>query len=116
MRSRDKLGRLAGHLIGPALREKLSVSDIIQSTYLQVIRDVSKFDGDDDDAFAAWIGQILENTVKQKHRFFTARKRAAPPDAADEIDRRRRRPPTPSSLAGRMEDIAPGRPGHESSQ
>lgn len=105
IRSRPRLEAVAQRLVGPTLREKVSISDVIQSTYLQVVQDVARFDGHDDDAFAAWLGRIFENTVRQKHRFFSAKKRLAPADAAEQLARRRPRARSPSSLVGSMEDI-----------
>lgn len=61
--------------VGDGLRARVRVSDLLQSTYLEVVRGIAEFDGGTDEAFAAWVGRILENNIRDKRRFHTAKKR-----------------------------------------
>ena len=104
-RTRKRLEGIAERSLGAGMREKTAVSDIMQSAYLQVVRDLEEFRGNTDDAFVAWVGRILENTVRRKRRYFSAQKRSDSSDATTELARRRRPITTPPSAIGRAEDI-----------
>jgi len=58
------------------LRARVRVSDLLQSTYLDVVRDIGEFRGASPGAFAAWVDGILEHNIRDKRRFFAAKKRA----------------------------------------
>lgn len=82
------------------LSRKLGVSDVIQSSFLQVIRHFSSFRGESETEFAAWLWRVLENRLKYRQRFYGAEKREGdvprppPPNL-----------PSPSSGLSRGEDL-----------
>lgn len=95
-RTGDKLGRRAQNLLGEALGARMRASDLLQSSYLQIVRGIEDFRGEDEGAFVAWAGRILENTVRDRGRYFSRKKRKgdlpeasgvnpAGPAAAEEI-------------------------------
>ncbi|MAG56728.1 MAG: hypothetical protein CMJ83_10595 [Planctomycetes bacterium] len=103
-----RLKRLAEGRIGPGLRAKIRTSDVLQSTYLDVVKSVQRFDGDDEDAFVAWVARIMENNIRDKGKYFQARKRREPDGptvSLNEADKVRTPGPTPSMEAVRAEDL-----------
>jgi RNA polymerase sigma-70 factor, ECF subfamily len=83
----DRLRRLAHSRLGPDLKRRVHTSDILQSTYLDVIQAVTTFAGDDLDDFVTWVGRLLENNIRDKRRFLDAMKRTTarqetPPDGS----------------------------------
>lgn len=105
MRIQPKLRQMTEKRLGKQLRTEVAPSDILQSTYLEIIRGVARFDGASEDAFVAWVATILENNIRQKKRYFGAQKRRRPDavqiDDAAVIGRKG----TPSSSARRLEDL-----------
>lgn len=107
-RVQSRLKRLAEGRIGPGLRAKVRTSDVLQSTYLDVVRSVDKFEGDDEDAFVAWVARIMENNIRDKGKYFQARKRREPEGptlSLNEADKMKLPGPTPSAEAVRAEDL-----------
>lgn len=86
VRVHGRVTRRALTRLGPALQARLRISDLVQSTYLDVVRYIGEFDGESDDAFAAWVGRILENNIRDKRRFYAASKRATDPAGPQEIE------------------------------
>lgn len=80
-RNHRRFRSLTRNLMGTRLRTRLRVSDVLQSAYVEVIRSISGFREDSEDAFRAWMQRVLENGVRRKSRFFAAKKRAEPGDA-----------------------------------
>ena len=78
-RSQARLSEMAHMRLGPGLRRRINTSDLLQSTYLDVVRDVDTFEGQTEDAFVGWVGRIIENNIRDKVRFFGAGKRKEPP-------------------------------------
>lgn len=104
----ERLRRLAQGRMGPGLRAKVRTSDVLQSTYLDVVRSVDRFEGDDEEAFVAWVARIMENNIRDKGKYFQARKRRdgdAPTVPLDDNDTLRASLPTPSAQAVRAEDL-----------
>lgn len=56
--------------LGQKLRGKLQTSDVLQTTYVDVVRSIQAFRGDDAATFAAWVGRVLDNNVRDKAKFF----------------------------------------------
>ncbi len=84
-RHEARLRRLVHDRLGPQLREKISTSDVLQSAYLDLIKDFGRFRGATADEFIGWFAQLVEHNVRDKVKFFEARKRAPPgkePEAA----------------------------------
>lgn len=107
-RIETRLLRRAETRLGPGLRARMGRSDILQATYLEVIRGLDGFDGATEDAFLAWTESVLENAVRHQHRWFRARKRKGPSGSspAEALARELKRDtPTPSAEAVRAEDL-----------
>lgn len=103
-----RLRRLAEGRIGPGLRAKVRTSDVLQSTYLDVVKSVGRFEGDDEEAFVAWVARIMENNIRDKGKYFQARKRREPEGSTlplNEADEVKTPGPTPSVEAVRAEDL-----------
>ncbi len=106
--TQERLRRITDRRLGPALRARLRASDILQSTFLDVVRGVPTFNGMSEDSFVAWVTQILENTIRRKGRFFNARKRrplANAEAAKDGASPVLRSVATPSMELSRSEDL-----------
>jgi len=74
----QRLRRAAQRLLRNAGRREFSTSDLVQTTYLDVVRTIHTFRGEDEDTFAAWITSILENNVRDKARALGRDKRKGP--------------------------------------
>ncbi|MEQ9408545.1 MAG: sigma-70 family RNA polymerase sigma factor [Fuerstiella sp.] len=62
---RHYLTKLASARIGHRLRARVSASDVVQDTVLEVVRDFQNFQGRTDREFLAWLRQILINNLMQ---------------------------------------------------
>jgi len=71
-----RLQRVARGLMGEQLKVRVRTSDILQSTYLEVLASVHDFRGDTEEAFAHWVVRILENNVRDAAKYHGARKRS----------------------------------------
>ena len=60
----SRLRTAAANKIGTPLRRKMATSDLLQSTYVDVVRSIQSFEGDDPDTLVAWITRIMENNVR----------------------------------------------------
>jgi len=101
-RTHGRLRRIADRIIGPRLRARVSVSDIVQSCYVEIIRGIRSFrdSGDSGDgAFEAWSRRVLENGVRRKSRHFSAEKRTAEVEDVAFLDEPAGEGPTPSRAA-----------------
>lgn len=74
-RNHERFLRLADHCLGDHLRALVRPSDLLQSAYLDVVKTVARFDGESEETFVTWVARILENTVRDKRRYFDAAKR-----------------------------------------
>jgi RNA polymerase sigma factor (sigma-70 family) len=72
---KDRLLSIAESRLGAVLRGKLHLSDILQSTILDVIRSLSTFRGSTIDDFEAWTIRVLENNIRDKGRFYLRARR-----------------------------------------
>lgn len=72
---KDRLLSIAESRLGAVLRGKLHLSDILQSTILDVIRSLSSFRGSTIDDFEAWTVRVLENNIRDKGRFYLRARR-----------------------------------------
>lgn len=103
-----RLRRLAEGRIGPGLRAKVRTSDVLQSTYLDVVKSMERFEGDDEEAFVGWVARIMENNIRDKGKYFQARKRRDPDGSTlplNEADDVKTPGATPSVEAVRAEDL-----------
>lgn len=98
-RNHGRLRRIADRIIGPRLRARVSVSDIVQSCYVEIIRGIRGFRDSGDGAFEAWSRRVLENGVRRKSRHFSAEKRTAEVDDVVLVEEPAGEGPTPSHQA-----------------
>ncbi len=104
----DRLRRIAEGRLGPGLRAKVRTSDVLQSTYLDVVKSLENFEGEDEAAFVAWVARIMENNIRDKGKYFQARKRQEPGGGTVPLDAAgdaRADGSTPSVDAVRAEDL-----------
>ena len=104
-RSHDRMRRYTGSLLGNRLRARLSVSDVLQSCYVDVVKGISTFREDNDAAFEAWTRRIVENGVRRKSRELGALKRGAD-RTTDEPLELPSPGPTPSGCAVTAEQLS----------
>jgi len=103
-RHHDRLLRLAQARLSGPLRARMRASDLLQSTYLEVVRRFDTFRGDDDPSFLAWATVIMDHALTDRARFHGAQKRdvAAETPLGDDVDARR---PSPRTGAAAAEDL-----------
>lgn len=75
IRLQDKLRGIAHQKLGRELRTFLRTSDLLQSAYLDVLRGLQSFEGEDEDKFVGWVLRIIERNAADRRRFFLAEKR-----------------------------------------
>lgn len=61
--------------LGAKLRGKVRTSDVLQTTYVDVVKSIQSFRGEDAATFAAWVGRVLENNLRDKAKFFARERR-----------------------------------------
>jgi len=61
--------------LGQRLRRKMESCDLVQSVLLASFRDFNKFEYRGEKAFLRWLSRIVENRIRDKRDFFSARKR-----------------------------------------
>ena len=69
----ERLSRLVGSRVGPAVREDLDVDDVVQETFRLALESIESFESRGDDSFIRWLGHIAENVIRKAART-TARK------------------------------------------
>jgi RNA polymerase sigma-70 factor (ECF subfamily) len=62
---------------GALLRAKESTSDLVQSICREALLDLSSFSGSHENVFRQWLYSIAYRKILDRHRFFTADRRAA---------------------------------------
>ena len=82
----SRLRTAAANKIGTPLRRKMATSDLLQSTYVDVVRSIQSFEGDDPDTLVAWITRIMENNVRDRLRFYGRQRRSPEVDHEDVPD------------------------------
>ncbi len=92
---RSRLEGLLHTRLGPALRDRLELDDLIQETFLRALRSLSEFEPRGDDSFFRWLGGIaghviLEAARKQKRDVILALDRDLPADEVSVSTARRR--------------------------
>jgi RNA polymerase sigma-70 factor (ECF subfamily) len=101
-RHRNSLAEQASGQLGPRLRVKLDVEDLLQEVSLEAYRDIRQFRGSSEAEFLAWLRQIL-NTImlNQVRRYYGTRRRDLRRERRMEVDR------DASSRIGEQSLIAP---------
>jgi RNA polymerase sigma-70 factor (ECF subfamily) len=106
-RTEDRLRKVIDQRLGPRLRASLRRSDILQNSYLAMLEALPRFSGDSEQAFVAWLAQIIENDIRRQHRWFNAGKRRPPSQTSEKnllADILMRPIPTPSAEAAAGEE------------
>ena len=106
-RHKGVLERVARHEMGPVLRARVRTSDVLQSTYLEVLGSLPNFRGDDEQAFVSWVARILQNNIRDAGKFFKAGKRSWENETSREVDADQlsRKQPTPSAQAALSDEL-----------
>ena len=76
----SRLRAAASSRLGGPLRARMATSDLLQTTYVDVVRSIGEFRGDDPDTLVAWISRIMENNLRDRVRFYGRQRRAAEED------------------------------------
>lgn len=77
-RTQARLQRVVDTRLGARLRASLRHSDVLQNSYLAMLDALPRFPGTTEDDFVQWVARIIENDIHRQHRWFRAKKRAAP--------------------------------------
>lgn len=77
-RTEERLRRVVDTRLGARLRASLRCSDVLQNSYLAMLDALPRFSGTTEDDFVQWVARIIENDIRRQHRWFRAKKRAAP--------------------------------------
>jgi RNA polymerase sigma-70 factor (ECF subfamily) len=104
-RLRARLAAWVAARLGPRLRARVEVEDIVQETLMNVSAALSGFDSDDERRFRAWVFKIAERCINRQADWHGAAKR----DPAKEVDvhsRLEAAQTSPSARAARAEDWA----------
>ncbi len=64
----ERLEGLIHTRLGPSLRPKVDVDDIVQETLLRAFRSIDHFESQGDDAFCRWLGGIAGNVIHETAR------------------------------------------------
>ncbi len=117
-----ELPRIRRHVhqrIGPVLRSKGETGDYVQDALIEFLRFGPRFVLQDEHRFRALLCRIVENTLRSRHGWFTARRRAIarerplPPTTIVSLERGCASSKTPSRSAERHEREALVRLGME---
>ncbi|MCA8963506.1 MAG: sigma-70 family RNA polymerase sigma factor [Planctomycetes bacterium] len=100
-----RLRAAATNRLGGPLRAKMATSDLLQTTYVDVVRSIGEFRGEDPESFVAWIMRIMENNLRDRLRFY-GRQRRAPEEQLDQPLDGPDKGPTPSVEAMQVEHLA----------
>ena len=79
----EHLRRVAKRRMGERLRAHVQPSDLLQSTYIDVLSAIGRFRGKTEEDFTNWAVRVLENNIKDAAKFFYAEKRAARKGSSD---------------------------------
>jgi RNA polymerase sigma-70 factor (ECF subfamily) len=85
LRSKPQLERAARAVLGEDLRARVRTSDLLQSTYLEVLSSVHEFRGGTEEAFARWVARILENNIRDAGKFHGAQRRAKKKESSSTV-------------------------------
>ncbi len=74
----DQIARRLGGEIGQQWRSVLDVEDVMQVTFVEAFLQIGTFTGSDERSFAAWLGRIAENNLRDAIRALQCEKRPQP--------------------------------------
>ena len=75
VRNRGRLEQAARASLGEKLRAHLRPSDVLQSTYVDILTSVPQFRGTTEEEFTAWVVRVISNNARDKARYFSAARR-----------------------------------------
>lgn len=104
-RVEDRVRRAASQRLRNPLRTQIGTSDVLQSTYIDVVRSIDSFRGEDEHTFANWLTSIIEHNLRDKARASNRAKRKRPPSGGIEPDDLPAPNPSPSVEAIRLERL-----------
>lgn len=70
--------------LGAELREREAVSDVVQSVCLELLRNPARFDFRGEPEFRGWLFQAVANELRDKRRYWNAKKRRPRSDLLDD--------------------------------
>lgn len=70
-----KVERIVRVRMGPALRKRADVADLVQESLLVAFRDIDTYEVREDARFVNWISRIVERTIQNRIRHEGAQKR-----------------------------------------
>ena len=73
----DRVRRVVRIRLGPALRARLEVEDILQETFAAAVRDFKAFEVRDQASFLNWLAKLAEHKITEAADYFGAKKRDA---------------------------------------
>jgi RNA polymerase sigma-70 factor (subfamily 1) len=104
-RMRKRLEMWIATRMGPMLRSRLALEDVMQDTFVQAHRSLPDFDDRGPGSFQRWIFSVAENRVRDLHKYHSAQKRApareVSPPADESLDLWRTLPAEDTSPSGR---------------
>ena len=80
----SRLRAAASSRLGVPLRAKMATSDLLQSTYVDVVRSIKDFAGDDAQTLVAWVTRIMENNLRDRLRFYGRQRRSPEVDQGEQ--------------------------------
>ncbi|MEO0481962.1 MAG: RNA polymerase sigma factor [Planctomycetota bacterium] len=74
----SRLKRRSQSSMGPALASWARASDIVQASYVRIVEQLQRFEGETLAEFRGWVERIAENRAKEEIRYARAQKRKPP--------------------------------------
>ncbi|MFT7618829.1 MAG: RNA polymerase sigma-70 factor (ECF subfamily) [Planctomycetota bacterium] len=106
---RGRIRSLVRKKLGGQLRNNLESSDVVQSVCLEAMKGLSEMEYRDENGFLHWLARITDNTIRDRHRYFGAKKRRAVNDKSPEdivgVSQAPAADFTPSRTAGHSEQM-----------
>ncbi len=95
--------------LGPRLRERVEMSDVVQEVLVEVVRQFPQFTGQNEAALVGWLRRLVGQKLADLGRYHSRAKRAG---ASTAVAARWRRPTRPAGVRpGRRERPAAGHAG-----
>lgn len=91
LRVRGRLEMWITLRMGPLLRARLTVDDVMQETFIQAHRSLEGFQAEGDGSFRRWIFSVAENRLRDLRKYHDAQKRTPLRETPHPDDDERRR-------------------------
>ncbi len=106
---RGRISNLVRKKLGGQLRNNLESSDVVQSVCMEAMKSLPDMEYRDEKGFLHWLARITDNTIRDRHRYFGAKKRRGQngkaPDDILAVSQAPADAPTPSRCAGNSEQM-----------